>query len=311
MGIYVFNDLSLQKNYTDVSSLKNDLKELADFYDAGKRFEHTVYLHRDAIKQLSVLKTPFHGALKDTRFFTQSQRAKIYIMLDKTSPVLPDDTAIPSGLAFYYEGQAIPNTGLAECAYQAYMEESTSTYSLSGSCFRKNTLIVSIKQNDTSLSELPIENYFSLSDFNQKLQSLRGPMRSWESFFNFTELRYKWVECTDELRIPLRRQAFEQRLADKIICRMDALEQMADAQSEEIFLELEKKYCHGDRAWFTDESETRKHELKDKLTFMVDGIKTLCSYHGKISYRTFRIHFTPRPKRGEKIYIAYIGYRIT
>jgi hypothetical protein len=231
-------------------------------------------------------------------------------MLDKSSPVLPDDTAIPSGLAFYYEEQVIPNTGLAECAYQAYMEESTSAYSLSASCFLKNTLIVSIRQNNVLLGDLFIENFFSLSDFNQRLQSLRGPMKSWEDFFHFTASRYKWVECTDESGIPLRRQAFEQLLADKIISRMDVLEQMAGAQSDEIFLELEKKYCHGDRAWFTDESDRRKHELKNQLTFVVCGVKTLCSYHGKISYRAFRIHFAPRPRRGEKIRIAYIGYKI-
>jgi hypothetical protein len=311
MGVYIFNDLSLQKNYTDISVLKKDLKELADFYDAGKKFGHTIYLHRDTIKQVSVLKTPFHAALMDTRFFTHQQRAKIFIMLDKSSPVLPDDTTIPSGLVFYYEGQTIPTTGLAECAYQVYMGESISTYSLSASFFLKNILVVSIKQNDASLGDLSIENYFSLSDFNQRLQSLRGPMKSWEDFFYFAESRYKWVECTTEARIPLRRHAFEQVLADRIICRMDALEQMAGAQSEEIFLELEKNYCHGDRAWFTDESNTRKQELKNQLTFMVNGVQTLCPYHGKISYRTFRIHFTPRPKRGKKIYIAYIGYKIT
>ncbi|MDR2445470.1 MAG: hypothetical protein LBD44_06005 [Spirochaetaceae bacterium] len=218
------------------------MKELIDFYDAGKEFEHTIYLHRDAIKQVSVLNTPFHRALKDIRFFTQPQRAKIFAMLDKSVPVLPDDTAIPSGLAFHYDGQAIPNTGLAECAYQSYMAEAISTYSLSASCFLKHILLVSMKQNDALLGELSIENYFSLSSFIQKLQSLRGPMKSWEDFFHVVEPQYKWVECTDEARISLRRQAFEQALADRIISRMDVLEQMAGAQSEEVFLELEKKY---------------------------------------------------------------------
>jgi hypothetical protein len=312
MGVYIFNDLSLQKNYADSAALKKDLEELAGFYNAGKEFGHTIYLHRDAIKQVSVLNTPFHRALKDIKSFTQPQRAKIFAMLDKSTPVLPDDTAIPSGLAFYYDGQAIPNTGLAECACQSYMEEAiSSTYSLSTSCFLKRILLVSIKQNNVPLEDMSIENYFSLCDFIQKLQSLRGPIKSWEDFFHVVESQYKWVECTDEARISLRRQAFEQLLADRIISRIDALEQMAGAQSEEIFLELEKKYCHGDRAWFTDESETRKHELENKFTFMVNGAQTLCSYHGRISCRTFRIHLAPRPKRGEKIYIPYIGYKIT
>jgi hypothetical protein len=310
MGTFVFNDLSLQKNYVEISSLKNDLKELAAFCDTGRRFGHTIYLHRDAIKQVSVLKTSFHAALKDNRFFTNTQRAKIFTMLDKSSPVLPDDTTIPSGLAFYYEGQVIPNTGLAECAYRVYMEEPASAYSLSFSCFQKDVLPVSIKQNDISFGELSIENYFSLSDFNQRLQFLRGPMRSWEDFFYFVKSRYKWIECTDEAKVPLKRQAFEQLLADQIVCLMDVLEQMAAAQSEDVFLELEKKYWHGGRAWFSDESDTRKRDFENRLTFKVNGEPVLCSYHGKISYRTFRLHFTPRPKRGKKIYIAYIGYKI-
>jgi predicted HTH domain antitoxin len=311
MGVYVFNDLSLQKNYTTISALKKDLKELVDFYDAGKKFEHTIYVHRDAIKQVSVLKTSFYKTLKDKRFFTDSQRVQIFTMLDKSTPVLPDDTAIPSSLAFCYEGQVIPNTGLAECAYQAYMNEAISTYSLSASRFLKHILIVSIKQNNVSFGDISIENYFSLSDFNQKLQSLRGPMKSWDDFFDFAESRYKWVECTNEAKMSLKRQEFEQLLVEKIISRTDALEQMAEAQSEEIFLELENKYCHGDRAWFTDESDTRKRDLENRLTFTLNGVQTLCSYHGKISYRTFRIHFAPRPKRGAKIYIAYIGRKIT
>jgi hypothetical protein len=310
MGIFIFNDLSLQKNYVDILSLKNDLKELIGFYDDGKNFGHTVYLHRDAIKQVSVLKTPFHTALKDNRFFTSAQRAKIFAMLDKSSPVLPDDATIPSAIVFYYEEQEIPNTGLAECAYQVYMEESVSAYSLSTSCFQKSILSVLIKYNDTLLKVLSVENYFSLSAFNQKLQSLRGPMRSWEDFFGYFDSRYKWIEYTNEAIVHLEKQAFEQILADAIICRMDILEQMATAQSEDAFLELEKKHWYGDRAWFSDESDTRKRKLKNKLTFMVNGVSTLCSYHGKISHRTFRIHFTPRPRRSEKIYITYIGYKI-
>jgi hypothetical protein len=81
----------------------------------------------------------------------------------------------------------------------------------------KHILLVSIKQNDVPLGDLSIENYFSLCGFIQKLQSLRGPMKSWEDFFHVVESQYKWVECTDEARISLRRQAFEQALADRII----------------------------------------------------------------------------------------------
>ena len=60
----------------------------------------------------------------------------------------------------------------------------------------------------------------------------------------------------------------------------------------------------------TPESDSRKKELKEKLTFQCpDGNKQLFSYHARMTPGAWRLHFYPE-EQSRKIIIGYIGVKI-
>jgi hypothetical protein len=60
----------------------------------------------------------------------------------------------------------------------------------------------------------------------------------------------------------------------------------------------------------TPESDSRKRELEEKLTFQCpDGIKRLFSYHARMTPGAWRLHFYPE-EQCRKIIIGYIGVKI-
>lgn len=64
---------------------------------------------------------------------------------------------------------------------------------------------------------------------------------------------------------------------------------------------------------FSDESQTRKDQLKDKFKFHIPGRddKISCHFHIKFDYRTSRLHFTwPIEKQDSCSYVAYLGRKI-
>jgi hypothetical protein len=70
----------------------------------------------------------------------------------------------------------------------------------------------------------------------------------------------------------------------------------------------------GKRAWFTDSSDSEKVTYKQKLTFdLPDGTTELCGMHGKANSTTdpIRIHFSWPLNTAGKVYIVYIGDKIT
>jgi hypothetical protein len=312
MTVFMFNDMSLERYYNNTDVFKNSLEEFLHFYTIGKQYGYTIYIYKNGLMDILVCDVPFRKAINDTKYISVEQKRKILNILDKTTPVLPDDSAIPSDLTFFYNENLIPNTGLAECAYQKMMGESASLYSLSTSSFRYDSLTVYIKQNDIIDNKQEVKNYFSIAALEQELQSACKPIQSWDEFFDFVTNNFIWLKLTDDAKKYLKREAFEKILANSIITRLDILNKMAESESEKIFLELYRKHCQGNRAWFSDESLNRKQDpvLNEKLTFLINGKHILCNFHGKINYRDFRIHISSQPKRHEKLYIAYIGRKI-
>lgn len=87
---------------------------------------------------------------------------------------------------------------------------------------------------------------------------------------------------------------------------------MPDGSWSERGKELHDLHFVGDKAWFTDESDTNKVKFKQDMTFELrTGMKQLCGYHGKIKTPQYRIHFPWPPKKDDPLEIAYIGPKLT
>jgi hypothetical protein len=299
----------MEKFYNDHESFKTLLREITSFYKVAKKYEHIIYIHTKTIADTQICNIPFRNAINDTKVISSEIRSLIMTIVDRSTPVLPTDSAIPDGFEFIFNKEKIPNTGLAECAFRQIMEETISAYSLPSQKFNFEILNISVSQNNNGISDEIIKNFFTLEAFKKEVE-IEKPVNSWDNLIEYIDNNYEYIIMTDDAKKNIKSETFEVRLANALIIRLNILSDMITAKSSEIFLELHRNHCEGERAWFSDESDTRKRDLKDKLTFNISAQSILCSYHAKVQLRDFRIHFSSRPKMGEKVYIAYIGGKI-
>lgn len=303
----IFNDLSFLEFVADsVPKLLSALKEIHRFHVLGCSYGHVAYIHRDGLYACTVCGKNFRQAINGY-IKNPDEKRKIFSLLDKKKPVLPDDTVIPVDCRFFYEDREISCTGLAECAFRESMGDASLAYSLACAGYSKPVLRV-VFEHEAARSTVDVPNFTSIDGFKNKLAKAVPEARCWEDILQRAD-RFSFVRIEASAKAALDREPFEVSLGKAVWKRLQILEEMA-ASSGTVYTELIKKHCHGENALFSDESESRINDLKDKLYFWVNGEKKRCSFHGKISHRSFRIHMDKQPVPGEIVYIAYIGYKI-
>ena len=70
----------------------------------------------------------------------------------------------------------------------------------------------------------------------------------------------------------------------------------------------------GENALFTDSSASEKHRFRSGLTFPHPDRPSeslSCTWHGKVSHMTLRLHFSWPIRPDEPVYIVYAGPKLT
>lgn len=302
----IFNDLSFAEFVDCFPKLLPAFKELHAFRTTGISYGHDTYIHRNALYSLTICGQEFRQAV-NLHILNREDKRRIFSLLDKSTPALPDDTVIPMECRFFYKGREIPCTGLAEGAFRLYMEDASLVYSLTCAAYAANTLSIQF-ESGMDAAEINVTNSIGLSSLKIELEKEEPDIRSWDELLQRVG-RLSYIRIETSVRDSLEREPFEISLAKTVLERLKTVDEMASSTGS-THTELIKKYCHGECAMFSHESDTRINTLKEKLYFSVNGEKKLCSFHGKIRHRKFRIHMDKQPVPGEDIYIVYIGYKI-
>jgi hypothetical protein len=310
MADFVFNDLFLKQYYNDILSFKKDIGEFVQFYTQVRNLAFDIYIHRDRfLNEIRLGDKDFRVALSDTTQFASGQKQQILSILDRSRPSLPHESNIPAGISFVYCGNAIPLTGLAEAAFLQYMDEGVVLYSISNSDFAVTPLLVSIIEQKKMIAESAICNFFTIALLKNYCSTFAQPLQSWQDMFNYITNNYRHIEVLSDAVRNLSAEPFDKKICETVIRNLAAAESMVAAKTDEAYHELDEKYCHGERAWFSDESDSRKNDsrLAKRLTYTINGASVQCFYHGKISHRAYRIYLSSKPKRNQRLYVAYIG----
>ena len=115
-----------------------------------------------------------------------------------------------------------------------------------------------------------------------------------------TQLDLRHFKCFELLHLPLRSLT--------LLAGTNAKGERT-AEGHEIY----QRHFAGQRAWFSDSSDTEKRDFQNDLTFLLnDGTSLLCSWHGKVNYHIpLRIHFSWPVTAVDPLYIVYVGPKLT
>jgi hypothetical protein len=113
-------------------------------------------------------------------------------------------------------------------------------------------------------------------------------------------------------------RAFVASAAQRIIVLLQTLDHLRtcvkDGERTAEGNRLYQDHFTGDKAWFSDSSDTEVSEFADALTFKHParpGETILCRWHGKVKTPQIRIHFTWPVSHRDPLYVVYIGPKLT
>lgn len=216
------------------------------------------------------------------------------------------------------EGEVVTDTCLAEAAF----------HNLDGN----SSSVVSLLQPHWSATEIPIiwhrasgEQRVQVKNLTQRkilierLEEQPKPIVSWEQLEERCKERCTSLFFSDSAFAGLKGAPFVACASSRILELLLVLDKInvcfndVGERNEEGH-RIYQEHFTGDKAWFSDSSDTEKREFKDALTFKhpkIEGETLFCTWHGKVKTPQMRIHHSWPITNNAPLYIMYVGPKIT
>lgn len=220
------------------------------------------------------------------------------------------------------KGASVTGSALAEAAVrQSRSVSDCGLVSLEPSDWNYTPLTVKCRHCEGGIDDevVEIKNWWETDALERDLRSLQAPIQSWLELKDQARRQYRFLDFAEDCFEKLEPIPFAHHSAEKALRLFEILNQLASEYDEkgrrtDEGYKIHRDYFEGDNAWFSDSSDTEKNKMKDALTFTApDGTSVICSWHGKFNHphSPMRFHFTWPVNAREKIFVAYIGPKLT
>jgi hypothetical protein len=241
----------------------------------------------------------------------------------RNGPFLESDRLAEDEDLFQCLGLEVTEGGLGEAARRQKASESVASLSFSGGepDFARSPLPVVHGFEDKPLGLYPIANFWSAETAIEATIAAAVPASTWRGMIEAARIAYPSLQLPDTLHTDRRlaREPFDPIIRDRFYALLQLLEAYMQSRNKDgtegpASQELLRDHFQGDRALFSPESRGNQDKYRDDMTFPnPDGNGTiLAHWHGKISHRTYRLHFDwPVPAKIKRLNVLYIGPKIT
>ena len=315
------NELSLEGQFSTSQAFLVALDVIMQAREEAEKHQCKVYCC-DALRSARVTQTSsFSEEVK--HLGNKTQKTDIIRWFERTNWTMePQHT--PNHY-FAYNDNLVTDTSIAEAAFRFERGENSSLLSFAPSPFHQASVEVIWHRDSENQKPISLPNVFYMEGvtalLHQWSEAKRNhPLTTWGQLIEWGRQYCPHLMFAEYILEPLRGIPFYPSVAQQAQKRFEVLESLVSAvdssgrrtaQGHALYQE----YFTGDRAWFTPESNSNKQKFAKELTFPHPaklGETLFCSWHGKISQETFRIHFHwPLSSPTELLYIVYIGPKIT
>ncbi len=314
----LINDLSLDGQFHDLNVFMESIRRIMTIRGIMRRtYSRELYCNRTIANSQVNTQLSMRQAM---RYFSIDEQRAIMSWLDKAGPFWDEDQQHDSN--DWYElpdGTVVTDTAVGEVANCVYVGIDRRLISLKPSDYIHNPIKVNKIIDDDKIEDIYVVNYWNVDDVREALDVAQTPISSWDELRTRSEDHYSELTFVEDAFKPLAKHPFSQSAAETIYQRLNILNQIQMNREENggftsEGLKLNTHYFTGGRAWFSDESRTNKHHYRQKLTFPNPddpNNNLFCPWHGKVSHRCFRIHFSWPVSATNPLYIVYIGPKLT
>ena len=308
----MLNDLSLHGQFPDTMSFREAINRVMLMRIVAKRYGREVFAYRNISNASANPSTSLHQSLQK---LPREEKLATLRWLTNYGPFWEDKTFHESDLYMDSGDEIVTDTAVGEAAFCNLIGRERGLISFAPSDWQFSPIWVrTLLETETLVSVL---NFWEVTELEAALQEAEPPIASWEHMEQVSRRTYEKLSFSSACFHNLTGQPFSLGVADRILARLRVLDELVGsvdeggqrtARGHQIY----QDHFTGDRAWFSDSSDSEKHEFAEKLTFTGPlGTPLFCTWHGKINSPKLRIHFDWPVPPGEPIFVAYIGLKIT
>ena len=312
------NDLSIHGQFYDVSKFDEALDRIMAIRKIAKRYGRELYCHRNFA---NVQITPQMRLLQAIQRLATDKRRSVMQWMTRHGPFWDDDMR-RHGSDEYFEcnEEVVTDSAVGETAYRCLDGIDACLTSLIPSSWDFSPAIVTWHKSDEEVQTVEVVNYRDADVLETALRAVPAQITSWNMLADMVRARCTQLTFSPNCFDPLQGYPLVSKAAQDILCHIEILDQLKtcfDSEGKRTVEghELYAQYFTGDRARFSDSSDTEKSNFRAKMTFphpARPGESLFCPWHGKVNHHPpLRIHFSWPITATEPLHVVYVGPKIT
>ncbi len=311
------NDLSIHEQFYNIISFHKALSRLMNIRRVAQGFGREVHCHR---KFLEVKPTPAMSIHQAVARLANDERRAVFSWLTRTGPFWDETRQHAEGEYLECKDEIVTDTAVGEAAFRMMNGMDCGLISISPSDWNYTPVDVTLRQNEElDDKKTTIKNWWCVDTFQDELQCIAPPIRSWDDLREASTTRFENLFFSENCFAPIVGTPFAKSAAYRFLRLLEILDRLARAfdangvrtkEGHHIY----QNYFTGDRALFSDSSDFEKKKFHQELTFFhPEDLRSslFCTWHGKISHLTLRLHFSWPIEADKPVYIVYAGPKIT
>ncbi|MCW5600016.1 hypothetical protein [Nitrosomonas sp.] len=312
----MINELSCNGQFPDFRTFSEAIDRLMLMRSICRKFGRELYCHRNMTHAQVTRELNMHQVVQ--RFDMDRKRALMQ-WFTRQGPFWEDIREHDPDDYIECKDEVVTDTAIGEVAFRCFKGNDSQIVSMTPSNWEYSPLQIYWERTNEDSLEIDVLNHFDTGSLEKNLRSSAGLIESWNQLASMCKNRFVAITFSTDAFEPLFGYPFSPGVAQRIIERLEVLEKLknfVDSSGNRTpeGHRLYQEHFTGDKAWFSDSSETEKRDFKSELTFKhprIDGSTLFCTMHGKIKTPQTRIHFTLPTQTDPELYVVYIGPKIT
>ena len=312
------NELSFHGQFYSVRQVREAIDGIMRMREVARRHERPLYCRHDL-----AWGRPVRGEetlQQSVRLLPRDQQSAVMSWLMKGGPFWNDLLQQGPGDAFRCGEEEVTGSSIGEAAFRMLHGVAAGLVSVTPSDWDHSPVEVRRDRGDRETGAIAsLGNWRDASSLERALAAAAKPPQSWVDLGREAGRRFERLTFAEKGFAPLEGHPFNDSSAQRVLVLLDILNRLALAFDDTGRRTAEghwiyRDYFTGEKALFSDSSDSEKRALKRKLTFPNPdrpGEELFCPWHGKESGSVLRLHFSWPIRHSEPVYIVYVGRKIT
>lgn len=313
---FLLNELSAQQQFNDAASFIESIQEVMRIRQHILQLGSGLYCHRNfAYTQI----TNELGMQQVAQLLPRSERSVVLQWLTQRGPFWEDSRVHGSHDWIEVSGEIVTDSAVGEAAFAQIFGLNRKLVSFSPSSWNSTPISATLVKDGHPQTDIEISNYWTSESVQALLDTEPERTDSWAALSSLVIRTCSELTFAENTFSPLEGHPFVPSAAERIRVLLYVLNKFKTCFDNEGKRSAEGHRLYGDhftgdKAWFSDSSDSEKIDFLEDLTFphpVIPYKHIFCPFHGKVKTPQLRIHFTWPVRAGEPLYVAYVGPKLT